>query len=151
MKKIVTTFIIIALILVAYKYYKSFEHSLVIGNPVFNENINESKKNKSFIFSYLQSDNSEKIFDEVWLEKKAFISQEDNEKEDVNSLKFSFREKTDTNLKILEANFKIIGFGFTNEIFTVETNDKNLIEKDTLRISILYKNKHIDKTFLKIK
>lgn len=151
MKKIVLLFVVIVLIIIAYKYYKYFEHSLVVGNPVFNENINESKKNKTFVFSYLESENETKIFKEVWLEKKAFISKEDVEKTSIILLKFSFINRIDTNLKVLNTNFKIAGFGFTNDIFTIETNNENLIEKDTLKISILYNNKHIEKTFLKMK
>jgi hypothetical protein len=102
MKKIIIILIVIVLFVVAYKYYKYFEHSLVVGNPVFNENIDEAKKNKSFIYSYLQSDNYENIFDEVWLEKKAYISKKGIEKKDENLLKFSFANKIDTNLKVLD-------------------------------------------------
>lgn len=151
MKKIIIILVVIVLFVVAYKYYKYFEHSLIVGNPVFNENIDESKKNKSFIYSYLQCDNYENIFDEVWLEKKAYISKEGIEKKDVNLLKFSFTNKTDTNLKVLESDFKVVGFGFTNNVFTIETNHKDLVEKDTLKISILYNNKRINKTFLRMK
>jgi hypothetical protein len=151
MKKIIIILILIVLFVVAYKYYKYFEHSLVVGNPVFNENIDEAKKNKSFIYSYLQSDNYENIFDEVWLEKKAYISKKGIEKKDENLLKFSFANKIDTNLKVLDSNFKLVGFGFTNNVFIIETNYKDLVEKDTLKISVLYNNKRINKTFLRMK
>lgn len=151
MKKIIIILGVIVLLLVAYKYYKKFEHRLVIGNPIFNKNSNESKKSKTFIFSFLESENEPKIFKEVWLEKKASISKEGIEKTNINLLKFSLINKTNTNLKVLDANFKVIGFGFTNDIFAIETNNKDLIEKDTLKISVSYNNKRIDKTFLKTK
>lgn len=139
------------LFVVAYKCYKNFEHSLVIGNLVFNKNSNESKQSKTYIFSYLESESDTKIFKEVWLEKKAYISKEGIEKSNINLLKFSFIDKANTNLNVLDANFKVIGFGFTNDIFAIETNNKDLIEKDTLKISVSYNNKRIDKIFLKTK
>lgn len=151
MKKTIIVLLIIVLVVVTYRYYKYFEHSLLVGNPVFNNGINESKKSKIFIFSYLESENDAKIFKEVWLEKKASISKEGIEKTNINLLKFLFIDKANTNFKVLDTNFKIIGFGFTNDIFVIETNNKDLIEKDTLKISIFYNNKRIDKTFLKTK
>lgn len=143
MKKIIIILVVIVLFVVAYKNYKYFEHSLVVGNPVFNKNINESKKNKMFMFSFSVLEKNDTIFDEIWIEKKAVFSKNGIEYKKRNMLMWSYK-----NIKVAEK----FSNGFINNtcIITDNNSQKDLIEKDTLRISILYNNKRINKTFLRM-
>lgn len=143
---------------VAYKYYKYLEHSLLIGNPVQNRSVIESKKNKMFICSYSDSDNDIKTLKEVWLEKKASISKDCIEIKKGYLLQFSFLTEKEAKLNFIyssstkiKSNFKTGDIGLSGNIFSIGVKDKNIIEKDTLRISILYDKRYINKIFLRMK
>ena len=160
MKKINILLIITVLCIFAYQainYILGF--LLTRGTPVFNNSIRESKNHKTFINSYVSLDSKEDLFNEVWIEKKAYWSKEDVKVLNIYTLLFNFKKEIkaesmfeDLNFKDVVANFEYEGIGSVrSEQFVLEIypSDTLILKKDTLKVSFLYNKKYINKVLVK--
>ncbi len=144
MKKHLVTLIILIFIVIIYNYYKNYKHSLIIGNPVFNKNIEESIKNKMFISSFSVLERNDSLFNEIWVERRAYFTKRGIEYNNRYVLIWTYRN---SNIQ----NFFSKGFISNTCIIKDNNSQENLINKDTLKINIIYNNKNINKTFLRNK
>ncbi|MBP6386943.1 MAG: hypothetical protein KA327_10035 [Pseudarcicella sp.] len=158
MKKLIIVTLFIAFLVVAYGYNKYYGRSLVLGNPVLNHNIEESKANKTFICRYRNIEKESEIFKEIWLEKNSTRIENGIKLNGFNSLKLSFVKKKElnfefieTNLKQIKANFKIYSFGLHSMILSIGIDKEEILKLDSLKISYIHNNQHIEKIFLKDK
>lgn len=141
-----TILIIIGIILLTIVFYeilyRKYSRNLIIGNPIFNENIKDSKYQKMFIFSYRPIGNQSFSFSEIWLERKGYYNKEKPKiDQKLLRLNFSFKNKPISDLRIVKTNFYETGYGgYSGEIFNIETQSSSILEKDTLYITFFPNN-----------
>jgi len=129
------------IIIVVFYQYKSIEKEITIGTPIFNSTISDSKKNNTFLNSYTSINN--KLFNEIWLEKKMYHGKEKNKKSNIILLNFSFKNKDKNYLDISKTSFNYLGYGRNGKIYAIEFNDIEIIKKDTLKIICQYEKNEI--------
>jgi hypothetical protein len=149
---ILLIFAIFALLFATTNSRSVTKHNLTIGNPVFNESINDSKSNNMLVAIYKPTKTTMKIFKEIWLEKSAKWSSSGVIINRKCHLKLSTNIDLDTTLKITDANFRFIGYGLDSRgIIEITPEDSTFIKKDTITIKMTLLHKQIESTFIKVK